>query len=285
MDDALFNIMRLPIPLITLALAIGIAIGVYMQTDSDTPELVTAQNNTAIPAIPVATDSSTSDIAELNRLLQEEINARRSLEQKLDALSLQVSEFKRNSQYQSNDLSTQNDNEQSLDSKPDSGGFNQQALLDSGMSSSQAGELKDFFEHQELQQLYLRDRSVREGWDRQKYRDEIQALNDEEDALKSRLGESAYDAYLYASGQPNRVEVSSVLATAPAGVVGIQSGDHILRYNNQRIYSGFELHQATTGGNAGDSVAVEVERDGKILEFYIVRGPLGIRMNSISVAP
>jgi S1-C subfamily serine protease len=79
--------------------------------------------------------------------------------------------------------------------------------------------------------------------------------------------------------------VSSVLATAQAGAAGIQSGDHILRYDNQRIYSGFELRQATTGGNAIDSVSVEVERDGEILEFYLIRGPLGIRMNSVSVAP
>ncbi len=142
-----------------------------------------------------------------------------------------------------------------------------------------------FFEQQELQQLYLRDQAIREGWDRQKYREEFQALNDEEDALKDRLGDSAYDAYLYASGQSNRVAVSSVLATAPAGAAGIQPGDHILRYDNQRIYSGFELRQATTGGNASDSVPVEVERDGEILEFYLIRGPLGIRMNSVSVAP
>ena len=277
--------MKSPLVLITLALAIGIAIGVFMQNDPDTPELVPAQNTTAVHVNPVANDSATSDIVELNRLLQNEIKARESLEQKIDALSLQVSEFKQNSQYQSNDLSVQTESEQPLDAESDSDWFNEQALVDSGMSNSQARELKVFFEQQELQQLYLRDQAVREGWDRQKYRDEIQALNDEEDALKDRLGESAYDAYLYASGQPNRVAVSSVLATAPAGAAGIQSGDHILRYDNQRIYSGFELRQATTGGEASDSVAVEVERDGEILEFYIVRGPMGIRMNSVSVAP
>ena len=136
-----------------------------------------------------------------------------------------------------------------------------------------------------MQKLYLRDQAIREGWDRQKYREEIQALNDEEDVLKDQLGESAYDAYLFASGQSNRVAVSSVLATAPAGAAGIEPGDHILSYDNQRIYSGFELRQATTGGNASDSVPVEVERDGEILEFYLIRGPLGIRMNSVSVAP
>lgn len=277
--------MKIPFAMITLALAIGIAIGVFIQNNPDTAELAPVQSDVAVSARPVTIDLSTSDIAELNRLLQEEISARKSLEQKLDALSLQVSEFKRNSQSQSNGLSAQIESEQPLDAESDNDWFNEQALIDSGMSSSRAGELKDFFEQQELQQLYLRDQAIREGWDRQQYRGEIQALNDEEDALKDQLGESAYDAYLYASGQSNRVAVSSVLATAPAGAAGIQSGDHILRYDNQRIYSGFELRQATTGGNASDSVAVEVERDGEFFEFYLARGPLGIRMNSVSVAP
>lgn len=277
--------MKSPIILISLSLAIGIAIGVFMHSDSDTTELPEVKNtvDTSTKSLPI--DSSAVDITQLNRLLQAEINARKSLEKKLDALSLQVAEFKSSAQYQSEDITTQIENEQPADAESGSDWFNEQALVDSGMNPGQAAELKTFFEQQELQQLYLRDQAVREGWDRQKYRDEIQSLNDEEDALKDRLGESAYDAYLYASGQPNRVAVSSVLATAPAGAAGIQSGDHILRYDNQRIYSGFELRQATTGGNASDSVRVEVERDGEILEFYLARGPLGIRMNSVSVAP
>jgi S1-C subfamily serine protease len=174
-----------------------------------------------------------------------------------------------------------------LDSEPDSDLFNERALVDSGMTGNQARELKVFFEQQEMQQLYLRDQSIREGWDRKKYREEIQALNNEEDSLKNRIGDSAYDAYLYASGQSNGVAVTSVLASAPAGAAGIQAGDHILRYDNQRIYSGFELRQATTGGNgsATDSVPIQVERDGEIFEVYIARGPLGIRMNSVSIAP
>jgi predicted metalloprotease with PDZ domain len=277
--------MKSPIVLITLVFAVGIAIGVFAQNAPDTAEFAADQNTVAASDNAVVIDPSTSNIAELNRLLQDEIKARKSLEQKFDALSRQVSEFTSNSQYQSTDLSDQAESAQSLDSESDSDWFNEQALVDSGMTGSQARELKVFFEQQELQQLYLRDQAIRESWDRQKYREEFQALNDEEDALKNRLGDSAYDAYLYASGQSNRVAVSSVLATAPAGTAGIQAGDHILRYNNQRIYSGFELRQATTGGNASDSVPVEVERDGQILEFYLIRGPLGIRMNSVSVAP
>ena len=277
--------MKAPIIIITLALAVGVALGFYLQNEPDTVESAAVQNTPVVSSNPVFFDPSASDIITLNRLLQDEVKARQTLAQKLDVLSRQVSELKRNSQSQVSALSDQTEREESFDAESDRDWFNEQALVDSGMTGSQARELKVFFEQQELQQLYLRDQSIREGWDRSKYREEFQALNDEEDALKNRVGDSAFDAYLYASGQPNRVAVSSVLATAPAGTAGIQAGDYILRYDNKRIYSGFELRQATTGGNASDSVPISVERDGKIFEVYIVRGPLGIRMNSVSVAP
>ena len=58
-----------------------------------------------------------------------------------------------------------------------------------------------------------------------------------------------------------------------------------MRYDNQRIYNWFELREATAAGDLSDTVAIEVDRDGETLQFYLARGPLGIRMNSVSVAP
>lgn len=277
--------MKSSVFLIAIVLTVGITIDFFMSSEPNATMPAVVQNILPKSDSLVIIDSSTSDIAELSNQLQVEIRARQSLEQKLDVLSEQLSDLKNQSQYQSTALSEQTESAKSLDTESDKDWFNEQALVDSGMTGSQASELKFFFEQQELQQLYLRDQAVREGWDRQQYREKIQAFNAEEDALKVRLGDSAYDAYLYASGQPNRVAVSSVLATAPAGVAGIQAGDHILRYDNQRIYSGFELRQATTKGIASDSVSVEIERDGEIIAFYLARGPLGIRMNSVSAAP
>ncbi|MGK0398636.1 MAG: hypothetical protein ACJA0I_000930 [Gammaproteobacteria bacterium] len=278
------SIMKSPIFLITLVLAVGVSIVFFIQRAPETAVSAAVHNPASVsePENRLSIDASNSDIAELSRLLQDEIKARKYLEQKIQALSRQVSVLQSNSQPQPSDLS---ENSSPLVVEAGNDWFNEQALVDSGMTGGQAIELKSFFEQQELQQLFLRDQAAREGWDRQRYSDEFQTLNDKEDALKARLGNSAYDAYLFASGQSNRVSVISVLATAPAGTAGILAGDHILRYDNRRIYSGIELRQATTGGNAGDSVSVQVERDGKTLEFYLNRGPLGIRMNSVSVAP
>ena len=113
----------------------------------------------------------------------------------------------------------------------------------------------------------------------------MRGLDDREQALRDQLGDSAYDAYLYASGQPNRVAVTSVLASAQAAQAGIQPGDLIMRYDRERIYNWRDLRDATTSGNLADSIEIEVERDGDTLQFYVTRGPLGIRMDSRSIAP
>ena len=277
--------MKSPIFLLTFVLTVGITIGFLIQRTPEATVLTAVDNSDPETGELILIDNSNSDITELSRLMQREIKARRSLEQKLKQLNLQMSQLQSSSGYQPANLSSQTDSPASSEIQAGNDWFNEQALVDSGMTSSQAIELKSFFEQQELQQLFLRDQAVRESWDRQRYREEFQTLNDEEDVLKAKLGDSAYDAYLYASGQSNRVSVISVLATAPAGTAGILAGDYILRYDNQRIYSGIELRQATTGGNATDSVSVQVERDGEILEFYLKRGPLGIRMNSASAVP
>ncbi len=287
--------MQSPVIYISLALAVGVAVGVMIQNGFETPDLTvtTSINNTAT----MAGDGNSADefdsarfvadIAELERLLKYEINARQELEKKFELLSQKGANFDSGSQSFLETESTESvsgDGESDV-STADRGWFNEQALIDSGMGSGQASELKGHFEQLEMERLYLRDRSIRESWSREKYREAVQSLDSKEGELENQLGESMYDSYLYASGRPNRVSVTSVFPSAQAGIAGIVSGDHIIRYDNQRIYNGFGLREATTGGNAGDTVALEVERDGKTIQFYLVRGPLGIRMNSVSVAP
>jgi len=280
---------------IALVLVIGVVIGVFIQSKFESPDIekTSLNQSTAIVASDQnstkysVTENGSVDISKLNQLLNKEIRARQALEQKLETLNRQMANLESivQSFKQAND-SEQVANEVNPDvSDPDDKWFNEQALIESGMASSQALELKLFFEQLEMERLYLRDQSIREGWDRAKYREAMQTLSSQEDDLRNRLSESEYDAYLYASGQTNRVVVTSVLASAQAGTAGIISGDQIIRYDNQRIYNGFDLREATAGGSIEDTVALEVERDGETLQFYLPRGPLGIRMNSVSVAP
>jgi hypothetical protein len=281
--------MQSPLIYISLALAIGVAVGTIIQIDSkslDTTATPLSQNTAAMPGEGNSTDNLNpahfvENITELKRLLKYETSARQALELKVEKLSHQVAAFDSRSQ-----LPEKIENRGKSDvSSPEKNWFNEQALIDGGMGSSQASDLKLFFEKLELDGLYLRDQSIRESWSREKYREEMQTLASKEDELKGQLSESTYDSYLFASGRPNRVAVTSVFASAQAGIAGVVPGDHIIRYDNQRIYNGFDLQEATTSGNISDTVALEVEREGETIQFYLARGPLGIRMNSVSVAP
>lgn len=278
-------------PLIYLGLAVGAGIvtGMYFERDTETSAAATAEARsvvTAATALPVTGSAAVIEIERLQATLQAEIEARRALERQFEALQRKVAALDAAGLAPG----TASDISETAElpgegNAAEPGWFNQQALLDAGMDSSLAVELKVFFEQMEMERLFLRDRAAREDWDRQQLRSEFSLLESREEELKQRLGEDGYDAYLYASGQPNRVAVTSVLESAQAGQAGIRAGDQILRYDNQRIYDWRDLREATTSGDLSDTVAVEVEREGESMSFYLARGPLGVRMNSVSVAP
>ena len=75
------------------------------------------------------------------------------------------------------------------------------------------------------------------------------------------------------------------MSGSAAETAGIQAGDKIIRYDNERIFSWSEIRQATLAGNAGDIVAIEVERNGEHYLLNIPRGPLGVRLDMESVEP
>lgn len=284
--------LKLPVLLVTLGLAaaVGLVAGLFIDDDSPPPtaRAVPADTDPAPAPTPQAgvvagDDNRAAEIAALKRDLHNEIESRRELERRLGDMERRLDTF----------AEAGGPAEKVVESEtPDprvaangDGWFDETALLESGMDAALANELKVFFEQMEMERLYLRDRSARENWDRERLGEELKILEDREQELRQRLGESAYDAYLYASGQSNRVAVTSVLASAQAAEAGIQPGDLIIRYDNERIYNWRGLRTATTSGNLGDTVEIEVERDGESLQFYLTRGPLGIRMNSRSVAP
>lgn len=282
--------MKSPLLIILASLTIGLAIGLLIKNDSNEPEPVqtSTNENTAVldnTENKTVQESDNLAIQELQQQLQDEIAARQSLQKQLDGLSRQLAALEQNWQQENAEQASQATNANSHSENQEKDWFNTQALIDGGLSSAEANDLKVFFEQQEMNQMFLRDQSIRESWGRQKYRDELQKIEDSSQAFLNQLNDSTYDAYLFASGQSNRVEVTNVLDSSQASSAGIQPGDRIISYDNKRVYSGFELRSATSGGDINESVSVEVERDGEVMELYLSRGPLGIRMNSISVAP
>lgn len=235
-------------------------------------------------------------VVELQEKLQQEIELRKKLELKVAALE---KDLKQNLTSNSS-LTTDSDSEdnQTAQNPHQSGAggqgfagqsydwFNEQAMLDAGVDPVKVNFIKDSFEQAEMDKLYLRNQAKREGWlDSKRYTDAAKEIADRTDALRNELTENEYDAYLFAAGRANRVMVSSVLSSSPAGNAGIQAGDTILRYGNKRVYNWSDLTNATSEGTPNETVIVTIERDGQTQQVYIPRGPLGVRLATDSVAP
>lgn len=280
--------MRVPVGMLILVAAIAAGIG-YLLQPAPEPRVAVQPGSATQPAQGTATLAADASLDELRQAIEAESAKRQALARELAVLKKQLASLT------TQEPGTRPVTEEGLppghqgvaaEAATETAWFNVQALVDAGIDTSVAQQIKQDFEALEMEKLYLRDRASREGWLRSpRFFEETGKLNARNENIRDQYGEDAYDAFLYATGSPNRVEVQSVLSSAPAGVAGIQAGDRILRYDNQRIYGGSELRDATAQGQAEEMVTVEVERDGQVLQFYLPRGPLGIRMSTISVAP
>lgn len=98
--------------------------------------------------------------------------------------------------------------------------------------------------------------------------------------IVSQLGEGAYDGYLYATGQSNRLVVSSTTTSE----TGIESGDRLHMLDGQRIYSINDL-KAGISDQAADWLSLTVERNGEPVMLYIPRDNIGFRVERLRVNP
>lgn len=137
-----------------------------------------------------------------------------------------------------------------------------------------------------MAQLYLRDQAEREGWIRTpRYFEALQEIRSDLESIRDEMDDEAYARYLYAVGRPNQVTVQRVLSGSAAETAGLRPGDVLLGYQGERVFAASDLRRATQAGDAGDTVTLEVLRDGQRIQAYVPRGPLGISMSSDSVLP
>jgi hypothetical protein len=95
-------------------------------------------------------------------------------------------------------------------------------------------------------------------------------------ALRAELGDQDYERFLSAMGRSTSVNVMGVLASSPAERAGLEPGDEIVAYDGKRIFDIAELNELTLGGTSGESVVVDVRRNGQNLQLVLPRGPIGV---------
>lgn len=93
--------------------------------------------------------------------------------------------------------------------------------------------------------------------------------------MRNAMSDEKYEQYLEASGRPTTVMIDNVLSGSAAESAGLQPGDQIVRYGSERVFDEGDLMMAIIQGEPGDSVTVEVRRDGAVFHVAIARGPLG----------
>ena len=68
----------------------------------------------------------------------------------------------------------------------------------------------------------------------------------------------------------------AILSSSPAENSGLKAGDRIIGYAGERVFNVRDLNKLTVQGEAGESVLLEIERDGEPIQLTIPRGPIGI---------
>lgn len=164
--------------------------------------------------------------------------------------------------------------------------YNLDNLIRGGIDATQAEDIVRRKNSIELQRLALQDRATRDGYlNTQRYYDELAEINKQDVSLREELGDDRYDEYLYNSKQNNRIRISSVMLGSAAEQAGIQKGDIVLSYNNHRMFSWQELKDATSEGELGEYVGINVYRNGEVFSFSVPRGPLGVQLGASRLAP
>ena len=170
--------------------------------------------------------------------------------------------------------------------QPDTPLSMQDGLIAAGLDQYTAENIARAMSDIELRRLDLRDQARRQGQsDSEQLHQQLTDLKNEEVDLQVAVGEDIYDRYLFHTGKPNRLEVKSVILGSTAEQIGLESGDRLLSYEGDRVYSWGDLWSATSGGERGESVTMTVQRGENQLSFSLPRGPLGVRLDRVRVNP
>lgn len=147
-----------------------------------------------------------------------------------------------------------------------------QRLIDAGFMPSEAQRIVQREAELQMESLQARYEAERSGDPQEWFR----TRNQRDNALREELGDGDYERYLEANNRSTSVGISNVIENSPAHAAGLLPGDEIIRYGGERVFSMTDLNQRTMDGLPGESVAVDIMRDGVQMQIVMPRGPFGI---------
>ena len=160
------------------------------------------------------------------------------------------------------------------------------SLISAGVDPLVAEQIKQRRDQWTLQRWELVDQATREGWRRsEQFSEQLAALQAERLSIREELGDSNYDRYLFASGGSNRVQISSIISGSAAQLAGIENGDVVLSYANERVFTSNDLQRATREGSRDEPVQVLVLRFDEQINIELPRGPMGVTLTGTRSEP
>lgn len=159
-------------------------------------------------------------------------------------------------------------------------------LVAAGVSEIIAEDIINRKSQHEYQLLELSDRAIREGYMKTpRYFQEYRKLAEQDISLRDEIGVDAYDRYLYATAQNNRVSVRSIMNESPAEQLGIQQGDILISYADKKILEWRDIRKATAEGVYGEYVGITLLRENRLINILVPRGPLGVKLSPVKLDP
>lgn len=145
-------------------------------------------------------------------------------------------------------------------------------LVEAGFLPSQAEWITQREQELQMQALQARFDAERSGEDV----DWMENRTLSGDTIRAELGDADYERYLEANNRSTSISVSSVIESSPAQTAGLMPGDEIVRYDGERVFSMTDLTRRTMVGEPGQTVVVDVMRNGNLMQVVMPRGPVGI---------
>ena len=149
-------------------------------------------------------------------------------------------------------------------------GYRQQQLVSAGFAQEEAARIVQIESEESLRQLqaqydFRRQRGASNGND-------LAITN----PIRAELGDQNYERYLEANGWPTSAHIGSIIGGSAGQNAGLRAGDNVISYAGERVFNLSEINNLTIQGEVGESVLIEVERNGESVQLTIPRGPIGI---------
>jgi hypothetical protein len=274
---------------VVVSLLAGFAIGALWMTEGGRDDATSAYVAAAADA--AGTPESMARLEQLERIVEEEREARLALEDTLAMLFEELEQLEgrgARAAERRDDPSDEDAATRRGSRRPDR---NEVEWMRNFMERRVGRLVEGGFSEDEARRILQQEseatfKSMQMAWEAQRSGeplDPFDRLLNPQSLLREELGDTAYARYLAVQGQPTSISVTQVMSGSPGSSAGLEPGDQLVSYDGERVFTVGDLRNLTMQGEPGQDVVIEVERDGVRMQLTVPRGPIGITGSGANV--